>query len=1169
MGNRHFVSAGINTTRGRGRALLSLLLAAALLAPAFGMAGAAPARLQVPQAPDAPTITRVSSSTLGLAGSAYDLTMAPTNTRIAFPADRDTDGINQLISMDANSIFFAQALIFGVPTQNPTADYLGVTFTPNGSRVVLLTDARTEGVFELFSCATNTNGANMLSSNLTAGGNVLDFVITPDSSRVIYRADQDADEVFELYSAPVDGSSPAVKISGSLVSGGDVNNIAGSCNGCYAATSQGGGTLVFQADKDLDGVFELYATSFTGGTITKLHASYGGSEDASSLRLNPNGSRVVFRTNQDVDTDLELYSVNLDGSGLSQVNATLVANGDVDQYALSADNTTVVYTADQTTDGVSELFSAPISGGSSATKISGAISGSEDVQDFRISPTSTRVVFRADQDTDGKNELFTTPIGSAGSSKLEPSGGLPADADVTSNYAISPDGNRVLFLADKTFPLDDAEQLFSAPIDDSAAAVELSTISAATREVSDFRISPNSVHVIWRADQDADNDFELYLKPIAGGAQVQLNGTLPVNGDVTSDFGFTGDSARIVYLSDELSEGNVAVMRVDPDGNGRLRISPDLANREAKEFLVAPDATRVVYIADQETDNIDQLYSVGSNGSGLVKISGTLATNEEVGLFDTVITSDGSKVLFKIISSVTFTGKLMVNGITSAAEPTQLSAPTHNVEDFQYSHSANRALYPAFVTASGVTQYRLYSAPVTGGGVTQISPASANPTMVGLYTQSPDGSRVVFTISTPISPGSPTRYRELWSAPVDGSSPAVRLHSALPPERSVDSFVVSPSGTQVVFTGDLTNDGFIDVYRVPFDGSAAPLRIWSAAASTDFPLLGPISPDGQTALILQTTGDDRLFAANLENPVANSAYPLTASLSGGSLTLSAVEVNAFSSWAIFRTLQSGLYSIYRVPLNGASQPQVVVSAGTGFPKARFSPDGARILYELDPSGSSTPNEVYMALLSGAPAVKLNPALPAGADARIPESLFTGQALSPGGERVLITADSTIDGRDDLYYASTGGTIFSPVSAIPLAGATVSSAYFSGFDNRIFYMAEQNHPGVNEIFVSTDSRANQSINTPGSINDTYFRSMPVSLSGLANATSGLPVTYLSAAPQVCQVSGTTVSAVGIGMCTIVIVQDGNASFNPAAYQEESFLVLRDISMPLVVKNAGAP
>lgn len=58
---------------------------------------------------------------------------------------------------------------------------------------------------------------------------------------------------------------------------------------------------------------------------------------------------------------------------------------------------------------------------------------------------------------------------------------------------------------------------------------------------------------------------------------------------------------------------------------------------------------------------------------------------------------------------------------------------------------------------------------------------------------------------------------------------------------------------------------------------------------------------------------------------------------------------------------------------------------------------------------------------------------------------------------------------------------------------------------------------------------------------------------ATSTSGLAVTLGSSTPDVCTLSGSTVSFVAVGTCTLVANQAGNDSFNPAPEVTQSFAV----------------
>ena len=87
--------------------------------------------------------------------------------------------------------------------------------------------------------------------------------------------------------------------------------------------------------------------------------------------------------------------------------------------------------------------------------------------------------------------------------------------------------------------------------------------------------------------------------------------------------------------------------------------------------------------------------------------------------------------------------------------------------------------------------------------------------------------------------------------------------------------------------------------------------------------------------------------------------------------------------------------------------------------------------------------------------------------------------------------------------------------------------------------------------STVSVVTQTITFMALANQIYG-SAPFTVS--AAATSGLPVGFASLTPGVCGVSGTTVSLLSTGLCTIEATQPGNASWPAATPVDQSFSVL---------------
>ena len=61
-----------------------------------------------------------------------------------------------------------------------------------------------------------------------------------------------------------------------------------------------------------------------------------------------------------------------------------------------------------------------------------------------------------------------------------------------------------------------------------------------------FEITPDGSRVVYMADQDVTGVVELYSVPIGGGKPIKLNDELAINGDVVS-FEISPDGQHVVY----------------------------------------------------------------------------------------------------------------------------------------------------------------------------------------------------------------------------------------------------------------------------------------------------------------------------------------------------------------------------------------------------------------------------------------------------------------------------------------------------------------------------------------------------------------------------------------------------------------------------------------------
>ena len=107
--------------------------------------------------------------------------------------------------------------------------------------------------------------------------------------------------------------------------------------------------------------------------------------------------------------------------------------------------------------------------------------------------------------------------------------------DLTRSIAFNPDGSVLVYIADQD--TDDVTELYHVSRLVPGDTIKLNSPLAAGGNVSSSRVEAGSdgKQFYYLADQDADEDFELYMVDIeTPGASVKVNPVLPLNGDVVN-----------------------------------------------------------------------------------------------------------------------------------------------------------------------------------------------------------------------------------------------------------------------------------------------------------------------------------------------------------------------------------------------------------------------------------------------------------------------------------------------------------------------------------------------------------------------------------------------------------------------------------------------------------
>lgn len=170
-------------------------------------------------------------------------------------------------------------------------------------------------------------------------------------------------------------------------------------------------------------------------------------------------------------------------------------------------------------------------------------------------------------------------------------------------------------------------------------------------DIQRMQLDSGGARVVYVADQDEDDVFELYVVESTGATRVQLNPPPPADADVAQDFQVSADDAHVVFRADMDVDERFELYTVPIGGGVPRKLNGPIVPggsvglvKTAVNFAICPDGTRVVYRA-RETSRKNELYVVPIDGSAApLQLSGAQAGR--VGRFR--LTPDGTRALYQI-----------------------------------------------------------------------------------------------------------------------------------------------------------------------------------------------------------------------------------------------------------------------------------------------------------------------------------------------------------------------------------------------------------------------------------------------------------------------------------------------------------------------------------------
>ena len=489
--------------------------------------------------------------------------------------------------------------------------------------------------------------------------------------------------------------------------------------------------------------------------------------------IDPNEKYVIHRID-DANRNLAgIFSRPIDGSSPPiRLNDPLPLTGFHSfNFKISPDGKYVVYTSGQNAVSVRELFSVPIDGSSAPIKLNDTLTEGGFVRSFEISPDSQFVVYNADQINGNVINLFVAPINvESDSSRIDPDAftveGDLISGNVSSNFKITPDSQNVVYITNQTSNFD--FELFRVSIDggtrqrlnDDLVADNTIDSDPASPDgnVTDFKISNNGQRVVYLADQIADGQVELFTVTINGNDRSRLNSDLIDDGDVI-DFTISEDSQYVVYQANQNSNTVFEIFSAKSDGaNQATRLNTNLASGDVTNFKISPNSEYVIYTAQQNTELVNELYSTPIDGGSSIRLNDeNLASNSfgqtllDADVFNFEISPDSQHVVYRVSSN--FSTRLFKSPIRSTNSTIQLS--TEDIRGsvqsiFSISADSQRVTYLGALFES--FRNDLINVSINGGDSTIINSPPLNTSgsaNVFEFIESPSSEFIIYLASRP------------------------------------------------------------------------------------------------------------------------------------------------------------------------------------------------------------------------------------------------------------------------------------------------------------------------------------------------------------------------------------------------------------------------------------
>lgn len=501
------------------------------------------------------------------------------------------------------------------------------------------------------------------------------------------------------------------------------------------------------------------------------------------------------------------------------------------------------------------------------------------------------------------------------------------------NYQTSPDGRYVVFQAT-------LEQgglgLYSTPVG-GGPVTRLTDPLPAGGLIQEFRITPDSRHLIYGAHQRAADIAELFSVPIVGGTVTRISHTTFQDGAIwPRDFEISPDSKHVAYVTGAIGSKQV-LYTAAVDGSGTTQLTPRILTGSRRITFRFAGNDHLVFQTDLRQRGIDEIFGVTVTGGEPIPLNSELAFGSEVAEFDVA----DSTVVF-VVRANSGTEQMHVVD-ASGGEPLHITSGPfggYSIDNFRITPDGQRVIFPS-TKERLAPNFDLYSVSIDGSSETKVTIPDIPSTSVSRFDLTPDGSRIVF-----LSAANGSLSERIYSADIGGGeatplTPDIGIFGDLP------DYEISPDSSTVVYRADANVNGRTELFSVSVSGGT--ITTLTPDPQSAFPIVhqGYMVTHSNRAVFTIRDGDVTHFlSAALDGSDVQTLMP-SVPFQGSINNL----VNSFEATGDGRVV---VYAARQLP---AQQFELFTVAADGGQPQKLNPEtqkvnGAVERYEVGPDGNT-------------------------------------------------------------------------------------------------------------------------------------------------------------------------------------------------------------------------